>query len=89
MIIEIKGSLLAAILGWNIVLYPFILYDGDPTENTVRHERCHIEQIERVGVVKFYLSYIYEFGNNILSGLDTSDAYYYISYEVEARKCEI
>lgn len=86
--IEIKNSIIAHILGWNLVLYPFILYDGVPDEYIVKHERCHFEQIERDGVVAFYWNYISEYVINLSEGMDLYDAYYNINYESEARKCE-
>ena len=41
-----------------IVLYPFIFYQGKPDMTLRKHEWVHIEQIQRLGVIKFYVTYL-------------------------------
>jgi hypothetical protein len=42
-----------------ITLYPFIFYNGIPKSTTIKHEHVHIKQIQRLGVIKFYITYLY------------------------------
>jgi len=61
-----------------MVVYPFILLNCPPEEATsmlLKHEFIHVYQVRKVGFIKFYLSYFYEY---LLSG------YWDISYETEA-----
>lgn len=41
-----------------ITLYPFIFYNGNPSDELIKHEGEHINQIRIHGVLKFYLRYI-------------------------------
>lgn len=41
-----------------IALYPFIFYNGNPSDELIRHEWEHINQIRIHGWFKFYLKYI-------------------------------
>ena len=87
---EIFGSKIAQLLGVEaIVLYPFILYRSDKIHIGLRrHERKHIEQIRRDGVLKFYFNYLKEYIANRISGMSHWYSYYNISYEIEARAAE-
>ncbi len=83
-IIEVQNSALAKLLGYNITLYPFILYVGVPTEKVKKHEFVHIAQIQKLGVMKFYASYLWFYLRNRISGLNSFDAYMANPYEIEA-----
>ena len=43
-----------------ITLYPFIIYKEDPSETLRKHEMVHVEQVQCMGWIKFYSSYIRE-----------------------------
>ena len=43
-----------------IVLYPYVLFAKEPSERLMAHEMIHVEQIQRYGVVMFYLRYLWE-----------------------------
>ena len=58
-----------------IVLYPFIFYQGEPSSVTRKHEWVHVAQIRRVGVVWWYITYLFF---NIIYGYERNP------YEVEA-----
>jgi len=42
-----------------ITLYPFIFFNGWPTPTIRSHEQVHVDQIRRMGVVRFYLTYLW------------------------------
>jgi len=42
-----------------ITLYPFIFYKGTPSDEIIKHEWGHVNQIKRHGVFNFYIKYIY------------------------------
>ena len=68
-----------------IVLYPFVFFAAkQPTEKIDNHERIHIEQIKRDGVLMFYARYFYEYFRFRRKGLSHDLAYHAISYEQEA-----
>ena len=58
-------------------------------ERVVLHESKHIEQIKRLGVLKFYLSYLFEYVKNLLKYRSHKLAYRNISFEIEARKAAL
>lgn len=78
------------LLGVNaIVLYPFVLYRPvNPSEELKRHEMVHVKQIQKVGVIRFYLSYLTYNLAGMIQGKSFFRAYYDNPYEVEARKAE-
>jgi hypothetical protein len=41
-----------------IVLFGRIWYNGNPTDELIRHEWEHFNQIKKMGWLKFYLKYI-------------------------------
>lgn len=41
-----------------ITLYPFIIVTKDVTQETINHERIHIQQQIELGVVLFYILYL-------------------------------
>jgi hypothetical protein len=44
-----------------IVLYPYVLFKYEPNAvvTTFKHEMMHVYQIQRDGLVKFYIKYLY------------------------------
>lgn len=70
-----------------IVLYPFILYKdpwSDKLKGIIKHEWVHIDQIRRVGVCRYYLSYLLYYVAGRLSKLGHYHAYRSIPWEVVA-----
>ena len=49
-----------------------------------RHEMVHIAQIERDGILRFWLHYLQQYAAARGKGLDHSTAYYAIDYEADA-----
>ena len=56
--------------------------------NVRRHEIKHTEQMLEEGIYSFISNYAQEYVINIIEGDSLFDAYYNISYEVEARSIE-
>lgn len=69
-----------------ITLYPFIFYRDTPTSLTVSHELIHVEQIEKLGWLYFYITYLWQYTKGRFQGLNHKEAYLNISYEKEAYK---
>lgn len=68
-----------------IVLYPFVLYcDPEPSEEITKHEEVHLNQIRRLGMLKFYWQYLWEYWQGRRRGLTHYQAYRNISFEREA-----
>jgi hypothetical protein len=68
-----------------IVIYPFVLYcDSHPSESIITHEQVHLDQIKRLGVRKFYTSYLWQYFQGRRKGLSHDEAYRNISFEKEA-----
>lgn len=42
-----------------VTIYPFIFYRGIPTAEVRRHELVHINQIQKIGWLKFYITYLW------------------------------
>jgi hypothetical protein len=70
-----------------LTLYPFVLI-RDSVEKTpislIRHEFIHVFQIERVGFIRFYISYALFYLASRVSGSSHKKAYLEIPYEKEA-----
>jgi len=61
-----------------ITLYPYIIYRSEEAKEQYRkHEMVHVEQVRRLGWLKFYASYLNE---------SRKKGYFNNKYEVEARK---
>lgn len=45
--------------GMAITIAPFIFYNGVMSEELKRHELVHIEQVKRLGWIRFYLTYLW------------------------------
>lgn len=68
-----------------ITIYPFVFYKNKPLNKLLlNHERIHFDQIQKCGVIKYYLLYIKEYILNRAKGMNHLDAYLNISYEKEA-----
>ncbi|MBA2403629.1 MAG: hypothetical protein H0V66_02575 [Bdellovibrionales bacterium] len=68
-----------------IVLFPFVLFaSSEPDEKIDNHERIHLDQIKRDGVLMFYSRYLLEYYRSRRRGLSHDLAYRAISYEKEA-----
>ena len=70
-----------------ITLYPFVCvaYTKEDCSHTlIRHELIHVRQIKEVGFFKFYISYIWQYLLGRFQGLNHSESYLAISFEVEA-----
>lgn len=68
-----------------IVLYPFIFFaEKNPGEVLMNHEMIHVEQIRRLGFVKFYYQYLKQYFFLRLKGSSHHQAYHGISFEQEA-----
>jgi hypothetical protein len=61
---------------------------GEHLERLLRHEIAHVEQINRLGVFRFYFRYVREYIALRRSGLKSYDAYRKISFEEEATAAE-
>ena len=81
---HIYNSRLAAFLGYNITLYPFIFYIGAASFDVMIHELTHIRQIKEEGVFKFYFKYLSFYLVARYKGFNHENAYLSIPYEVEA-----
>lgn len=70
-----------------ITLWPFIFFGAkSPGAKLIVHEMKHIHQIGKVGVVRFYVSYLLFYVAYRVQGKDHDSAYRYIPYEKEAYK---
>ena len=54
----------------------------------LRHELEHFYQVERIGWIRFYSSYFFEFVRNFIKYRNWEVAYLTISYEAAARQSE-
>lgn len=54
----------------------------------VRHELAHVRQIERLGVFRFYVTYVGEYAANRWKGMPSGEAYRRISLEEQAFAAE-
>ena len=57
----------------------FILAERMDNERLVRHEQCHWRQAQRMGAIKFYVTYLYQV---------LRYSYYNAPMEIEARAAE-
>jgi len=77
-----------------ITIGHLILFRGEATERLLKHELAHVQQILQLmhivgGPSMFYVKYLLEFIWNMLKyGFDWKQAYWNISFEVEARDAE-
>lgn len=72
-----------------IVIFPFILFaKGAVTQKLFIHEMKHWEQVLKYWVIGFYVLYLFYYLRNRLMGMKHYSAYYWIPFEIEARKAE-
>lgn len=57
-------------------------------ERLLRHELAHVRQIERLGLLRFYWSYVTEFIRHFRAVRSVGRAYSMISFEIEAVAAE-
>ena len=72
-----------------MVIARTILFKGAETEisfGLLQHELAHIDQINRYGVLKFYLIYLCDYVSNLWRLRDHDAAYRQIRFEREARE---
>lgn len=71
-----------------ITLYPFILFDCTKEvaldSGILKHEVVHVRQVRTLGWFRFYASYVWQYLQLRLAGLDGATAYYALTYEKEA-----
>ncbi len=53
-------------------------------ERILRHERVHVQQMARIGILRFFVRYLREYLTNRRAGMTPHDAYRRISFEQEA-----
>jgi hypothetical protein len=75
----------AITLGYTIV---YDMAENEVPQRLYRHEMKHIEQISRLGVIPFYVLYLWEYIQGRRKGLSHWEAYREISFEKEAVKAE-
>lgn len=89
----IEDSQLAEVLKvGGITLYPFIFIvcslEIAKKGYLLRHEFVHVSQVERLGWLRFYLSYLFYFLVNYIKYRNWDKAYRAIPYESEAYRTE-
>ena len=85
-----KSSLVPKNFG-AITIYPFIFFTTTFEETPPRliaHEMVHIAQVDKLGWIRFYSSYLYYFIKNLIIYRNVQQAYWFIPYEIEARGVE-
>ena len=74
---------MARVLGvGGITLYPFIFIARDYERELLNHEFIHIEQVRRVGWLRFYAGYVWTWAR--LSVQLRKHAYFELPQEIEA-----
>ena len=72
-----------------ITLYPYVFIKSSKEETSttlIRHELIHVHQIKEVGIVPFYLIYLWDFFLGLILHRSFQRAYYSIRFEQEAYK---
>ena len=82
----LRPFLLRGVAG--ITLGRRVYIEGGDVESILRHELVHVRQIKRLGLFRFYWSYIREYVSNRRRGMNAADAYRAISLEEEAFAAE-
>jgi hypothetical protein len=65
-----------------------VYLECDDVTRVLRHELVHVRQIARLGVFRFYWSYLREYAANRRRGCSSAEAYRKISLEIEAFAAE-
>lgn len=71
-----------------VTLGKHVFYEMDSKNVSDRlriHERVHVEQYRKYGIIRFLYLYFKEYLTYRLKGLNHSQAYYEISFEKDAR----
>lgn len=89
--IVVSNSRIPKLLSWfinikAITLYPFIIFRGEPDEQTLNHERIHIQQQAECLIIGFYMLYVGFWLWRLILTRNTQQAYYEIPFEKEAYK---
>ena len=74
-----------------IVLYPFVLTRRERNKVSaalVAHETMHVQQVRRLGIPRFYVTYVLYYLSGLWKHRSHFQAYLAIPYEVEAREAE-
>lgn len=66
----------------------FAMSKEEVSARLLKHEQEHVKQQNKEGFTAFLFNYLLEYTTNRLDGMRHHEAYYNISYEVEARKAE-
>lgn len=74
-----------ALLGVEAITLPCgVLIAGDFDVLVIAHEMAHVEQLARLGPIRFYIDYCCQFLRGLVMYRDIDRAYREISYEKEA-----
>ena len=82
----LRPFLLRGVAG--ITLGRRVYIEGPNAEGILRHELVHVRQIQRLGALRFYWSYVREYLANLRKGMTSAEAYRRISLEEEAFAAE-
>ncbi len=90
----VRNSRIPPLCGeWATTIYPFIFLkaglSADQERIILSHEMIHVAQVERLGWLRFYTSYIVYYIKGRLKGLSHKDAYLAIPFEAEAYKGQL
>jgi hypothetical protein len=61
---------------------------GEHLHRLLRHELEHVRQINKKGLLRFYILYVVEYLKNVRAGMTSYDAYRNISFERDAYAAE-
>jgi len=82
----LQRGVIAITLGRRI--YVSAKVTGEELERLLRHELKHVEQVNRLGILRFYWRYVREYVALRRSGLKSFEAYRRVSLEQEAAAAE-
>lgn len=66
----------------------YVASSASKVERLIRHELVHVQQVNRLGLLRFLWRYAAEYVRNLRSGMPSAEAYRQISFEVEAYGAE-
>lgn len=85
----LQKGVIAITLGRTVYLSENLLGRGeDDVMKIVRHELAHVQQVLKLGLIRFLFRYAKEYLTNRRRGMASFAAYEAISFEVEARRAE-
>ena len=82
----LRPFLLRGVAG--ITLGRRVYIEGNDPDGILRHELVHVEQIARLGLLRFYWVWIREYLGHRSRGFSSAEAYQRISLEIEAFAAE-